>query len=140
MARQKERFKTHLSEDELEYFKQKLINEKKETEAEIENLKSSAESVDANADDRRSGTHHHFADVSAENQMKKTSYELLQKQRDKLQKIDASLERIEVGTYGVCIVTGKPIKKERLEIMPFTMHSVEAKEDNPDKGRQIDSK
>lgn len=139
MAEQKEKFRTHLSEEELEYFKKKLLEEKENTRAEIENLKSSADSLDANADDRRSGTHHHFADVSAENQMKKTTYELLQKERNKLQKIDAALERIEVGTYGICVVTGKSIKKERLEIRPYTMHSVEAKEDT-EKGKQIDTK
>lgn len=130
MAEQKEKFRTHLSEEELEYFKGKLEEEKKETETEIENLKSSADSLDENADDRRSGTHHHFADVSAENQMKKTTYELLQKQRDKRKQINAAFERIEAGTYGICTVTGKPIQKERLEVMPYTMYSVDAKEEN----------
>lgn len=128
MPEHEEKFRTHLSDDELKHFKKKLHKEKKETEDEIENLKSSAESIDTNADDRRSGTHHHFPDVSAENQMKKTNYELLQKQRDKLKMIDAALERMEIGTYGVCVTTGKPIQKERLEVRPYAMHSVDAKE------------
>lgn len=129
MSDKKEKFRTHLSEGELDHFKEKLNQQKEETREEIENLKSSAESVDENADDRQSGTHHHFADVSAENQMKKTSYELLEKQRDKLKKIDAALERIESGTYGICIATGQPIQKERLEAIPYAMHTVDAKED-----------
>jgi len=84
--------------------------------------------VDENADDRRSGTHHHFADVSAENQMKKTTYKLLEKQRDKLKKIEAALERIDSETYGICLATGQPIQKERLEAIPYAMHTVDAKE------------
>ncbi len=32
--------------------------------------------------------------------------------------INAALERIEQGTYGTCTVTGKPIPKERLTVMP----------------------
>ncbi|MEX0660203.1 MAG: TraR/DksA C4-type zinc finger protein [Balneolaceae bacterium] len=140
MAEQKEKFRTQLSEDELDHFKQKLEEAKKETEKEIENLKSSADSINANADDRRSGTHHHFGNVSAENQMKKTTYELLQKQRDKLQKINAAFERMEIGTYGICVVTGKPIQKERLEIMPYAMHSIEAKKGGSKGGDKIDTK
>lgn len=128
MSEKKEKFRTHLSDDELDHFKKKLNQQKEETQEEIENLKSSAESVDENADDRRSGTHHHFSDVSAENQMKKTTYELLEKQRDKLKRIDAALERIESGTYGICVATGQPIQKERLEAIPYTMHAIDAKE------------
>lgn len=129
MSDKKEKFRTHLSDDELDHFKEKLNQQKEETREEIENLKSSTESLDENADDRRSGTHHHFPDVSAENQMKKTNYELLEKQRDKLKMIEAALERINSGTYGICVATGQPIQKERLEAMPYAMHSVDAKED-----------
>jgi len=128
MSDKKAKFRTHLSDEDLDHFKEKLKKQKEETREEIENLKSSAESVDENADDRRSGTHHHFGDVSAENQMKKTTYTLLEKQRDKLQRIEAALERIESGTYGICTATGKPIQKERLEAIPYAMHAIEAKE------------
>jgi len=128
MCAKEERFKTHLSDDELNHFKQKLIEQKSETKEEIENLKSSAESIDADADDRQSGTDHHPADVASDDHMKKTTYQLLEKQREKLKFIDAALERIESGTYGICTATGKPIQKERLEAIPYAMHSVEAKE------------
>ena len=36
--------------------------------------------------------------------------------------------RIQNGTYGVCIVTGKLIPKERLKLVPHTQHTIEAKE------------
>ena len=38
-----------------------------------------------------------------------------------------ALIRIKNGTYGICIDTGKLIKKERLMLVPHTMHSIEAK-------------
>ncbi len=128
MCAQEEKFRTHLSDSELNHFKEKLTEQKKETEEEIENLKSSAESIDANADDRQSGVDHHPGDVASEDQMKKTTYELLENQREKLKLIDAALERIESGTYGICTATGKPIQKERLEAIPYAMHAIEAKE------------
>jgi len=127
MADQKENYGTHLSDDELKHFKEKLENEKKDSEKEIERLKASAESIDSNADDRQSSQDHHPGDVASDTQMKKTNFTLLEKQREKHKKIEAALERIESGTYGVCLVTGKPIKKERLEAMPYAMHSVNAK-------------
>lgn len=127
MSEQKEKYRTPLSDDELEHFKSKLEKEKKETEQKIENLKSSAESIDENADDRQSGQDHHPGDVASDTQMKKTNFTLLEKQRDKLQKIEAALERIDMETYGVCLITGKPIQKERLEAMPYAMHAADAK-------------
>ncbi len=41
--------------------------------------------------------------------------------------IDAALERIDDGTYGVCVVSGKPIPKERLQAIPWAAERVEFK-------------
>lgn len=130
MAEQKENYRTHLSDDELDHFKEKLLKEKEESEKEIERLKSSAESIESNSDDRQSGQDHHPGDVASDAQMKKTNFTLLEKQREKHQKIEAALERIEAGTYGVCLISGEPIKKERLEAIPYAMHSVDAKSES----------
>lgn len=45
-----------------------------------------------------------------------------------LAEIDAAVERIFRGTYGICEVTGKPIAPGRLEIMPYTRYSVEGQQ------------
>jgi RNA polymerase-binding transcription factor DksA len=34
--------------------------------------------------------------------------------------IRAALERIEVGTYGICVKCGAPISNARLDIVPYT--------------------
>ena len=41
--------------------------------------------------------------------------------------IDAALERIELGVYGVCVESGRPIPKERLEAIPWASQRVEFK-------------
>ena len=41
--------------------------------------------------------------------------------------LEKALIRIKNGTYGICIDTGKLISKERLKVVPHTMHSIEAK-------------
>jgi RNA polymerase-binding protein DksA len=40
--------------------------------------------------------------------------------RDTLAEIDAALQRIEDGTYGICEVCGKPIGADRLNAIPWT--------------------
>jgi RNA polymerase-binding transcription factor DksA len=42
--------------------------------------------------------------------------------------LDNALARIKNGTYGICIVSGKLIPKERLRLVPHTQHTIEAKQ------------
>jgi DnaK suppressor protein len=44
---------------------------------------------------------------------------LLAQEKDALVKIDAALERIRQGSYGVCVVTGLPIPAARLRAVPW---------------------
>lgn len=43
---------------------------------------------------------------------------LLEHARRRLAEVDAALERMATGTYGVCEVCGRPIGVERLEALP----------------------
>jgi len=47
--------------------------------------------------------------------------------RDAVDQIDAALARIEAGTYGISIVSGLPIPKERLEAIPHADMRVDEK-------------
>jgi RNA polymerase-binding protein DksA len=44
-----------------------------------------------------------------------------------LQAIDAALQRIENGTYGICRSCGRPIDPERLEALPWTTQDIDCK-------------
>ncbi len=44
-----------------------------------------------------------------------------------VEEIDAALKRIDDGVYGVCVESGKPIPKERLEAIPWASQRVEFK-------------
>jgi len=46
--------------------------------------------------------------------------------------LENAIARIKNGTYGICIVTGKLIPKERLKLVPHTQHSIEAKQQRND--------
>lgn len=47
--------------------------------------------------------------------------------REMITAIDAALERMKDGTYGLSLVSGKPIPKERLEAIPWATELVEEK-------------
>jgi len=44
-----------------------------------------------------------------------------------VQQIDEALERIAAGTYGICVVSGEPIPRERLEAIPWAAMTVQHK-------------
>lgn len=68
-----------------------------------------------------------------------------QRQGALLAKLERALDRINDGTYGVCIKTGELISEERLMLVPHTEYSVEGKipvkpvyfEDAKDKNRDV---
>ena len=47
--------------------------------------------------------------------------------RQAVEEIDAALERIKAGVYGVCVLSGKNIPKERLKAIPWAAERVEYK-------------
>jgi RNA polymerase-binding transcription factor DksA len=47
--------------------------------------------------------------------------------QDAVDQIDAALDRIERGVYGICIISGEPIPKARLEFIPWAAEKVEYK-------------
>jgi RNA polymerase-binding transcription factor DksA len=40
--------------------------------------------------------------------------------QNEIQRIDAALDRIDGGDYGICVTCGTAIAEKRLEILPFT--------------------
>ncbi len=50
-----------------------------------------------------------------------------QRTSDYIKKLEEALERIERGTYGICVVCGNLIEKERLQAVPITQKHVDCK-------------
>ena len=53
---------------------------------------------------------------------------LADKEKKLLKEIDHALAKFERGNYGICEGTGEPIGLRRLELRPWTRHSLEYKE------------
>lgn len=61
-----------------------------------------------------------FVDKAADATLRNELLAELSAEEVELTEIDAALCRIELGTYGVCERTGRPISKARLRAIPWT--------------------
>jgi RNA polymerase-binding transcription factor DksA len=66
----------------------------------------------------------HMADQGTDNFDREFAASLLSSEQDVLYEIDEAIRRVEQGTYGICEVSGKPIEKARLKVLPFARYSV----------------
>ena len=64
---------------------------------------------------------------SAEVSQKESLNQIAARQKKFIKHLEAALQRIEKGTYGICVVTNRLISKDRLRLVPHTNHSIEAK-------------
>ncbi len=67
----------------------------------------------------------HQADAGSDAYDRDFALSLLSQEQDALYEIDQALKRIDLGTYGVCEMSGKSILRARLEAIPFARFTVE---------------
>jgi RNA polymerase-binding transcription factor DksA len=67
----------------------------------------------------------HQADAGSDAYDRDFALSLLSQEQDALYEIDQALKRIELGSYGICEMSGKPIPRARLEAIPFARFTVE---------------
>ena len=67
----------------------------------------------------------HQADAGSDAYDRDFALSLLSQEQDALYEIEEALKRIELGTYGVCEMSGKQIMVARLEALPFARYTVE---------------
>lgn len=90
-------------------------------------LLSEANDLEKDARDESPSFSMHMADAGTDSFDRDLALSLLAAEQDALAQIDAALQRIQDGTYGVCEKTGKPIPAERLAAVPWARFTVEVK-------------
>ena len=110
----------YMNENQVEYFRQKLENWKKEL------IGQSKDTLD----DLRQGGLNQPDDIDRASMETDKAIDLRTKDRIRklIGKINEALQRIEDGVYGYCEETGEPIGIGRLEARPIATLSVEAQE------------
>lgn len=68
------------------------------------------------------------ADQGLTDTLKEFLHLLSDSKREELLKIDEAMERLQGGSYGLCLECQAPIDIERLELRPYTRHCVACKE------------
>ena len=114
------------TDEELEYFRQIIRSKRMEAETDLEMLQTALRESTENASDE-SAYSFHMADAGSDAQEREKTYMLFNRTKKFIKYLQDAESRIDNKTYGVCKVTGKKISKGRLEAVPHTQISIEAK-------------
>ncbi len=118
--------KSPLSKTELKEFRQMLLAKRRALLGDMTHME--AEALRTN---RQEGTGDlskiptHDADVGTDNFEQEFTLGLLESERIMLGEINEALERIDKGTYGICLGTGLAIGKARLKARPWAKYCIE---------------
>ncbi len=115
-----------MDKQKLKHFRNILLKEKKDmlNTLDLMNSNNPNESMPEYFDEL-SMYDNHPADLGTEMFIMEQNMSLKSSQANTVDEIDAALERIDDGSYGVCTVCGKDIDEDRLEIIPYTSVCVE---------------
>ncbi|GGF68345.1 hypothetical protein GCM10010912_11700 [Paenibacillus albidus] len=118
----------HLTESQLSHLKTSLL-ERRETLQ--QHFTQDNESEGLLGDSLRMSTgelssvDNHPGDVGTETFERSRDLAINDKLAQELEEIEAALQRMDEGTYGICIASKEEIPYERLEAIPYTAYTVE---------------
>ena len=118
--------KTRYSDEELEEFKQIIMEKLEKAKRDLKMLTEAFTNSDEHGTDDTSPT---FKVLEEGYQVlsKEENSRLAARQSKFIQNLENALVRIENKTYGICRQTGKLISKERLRSVPHATLSIDAK-------------
>ncbi len=114
------------SDKDLAEFKALITEKIEKAQRDLELIKSAYMNDHNNGTDDTAPTFKAFEEGS-ETMSKEANSQLAIRQEKFIRDLKNALIRIENKTYGICRVTGKLIKKERLKLVPHATLSIEAK-------------
>lgn len=118
--------KTRYSDEELQEFKELILEKLATAQKEYESLRGIVTNTDGNDVADTSPTFKVLQE-GANSISKEEAAQLATRQLKFIQHLQNALIRIENKTYGVCCETGELIPKERLRAVPHATRSVEGK-------------
>ena len=117
---------TPFNDAELAHFKDLIVNKRDKASEDVDRMRSQLADAREQAENDTAYSFH-MADAGTDAMEREKLYLMIAREQKYIGYLDRALERIERKTYGVCKVTGNPISKERLEAVPHTEISIEAK-------------
>ena len=95
---------------------------------ELDSATQTLEGEGAGETSELSHVHQHPADVGTEVADNDRETALLEAADERRAEVDAALARLDAGTYGTCVVCGRPIEPARLEFRPEVARCLEDQE------------
>ena len=117
--------KSKYNDAELEEFRILITEKIRAAREELTELASVLSSSNSNGDDAAIAGKT-LEDGSATMEKEQTN-QLASRQKKFIEQLEAALMRIDNKTYGICRTTGKLIPRERLQAVPHTTQTMEAK-------------
>ncbi len=111
-----------ISETEIAQFKKKLDLQR----VQAQNFLRQAEAEQRNLD---TGRPPELGDFCAETATREYLFERISQQRRLLHRVEVALERIQAGTFGVCVTCGEGIPGKRLKVVPWTEYCLHCQEE-----------
>jgi RNA polymerase-binding protein DksA len=110
--------KKKLGKKELEHYRQKLLVERTRILRELGRI---TEAINESAEEQEAAKQsysNHLADLGTDYMEKEKNYYYADQEGQYLRSIEAALERIDRGEYGLCVECGDHIAEKRLEAVP----------------------
>lgn len=75
-----------------------------------------------------------LAETGSEESERSISFVMANATQATIQEVLSAIRRIEVGTFGICEITGQPIEPDRLDAIPWTRYSLQGQKELEQQG------
>lgn len=123
LATAKERY----SNKDLEMFRKLIQEQRAEASEEFDILSEQMLDTSGEFDSDNQSFSLHTAEQGTDAMEREKTFLHAQRTSDYIKKLDEAMARIDRGTYGICVVCGKLIEKQRLGAVPITQKHVDCK-------------
>lgn len=129
-----------MKEQQLEFYKSRILEKRSELLQELGYLKDSTmSSTPQEASGEHSAYAYHMADLGTDNMEREKAFFYAYRESRLLYHLDQALDRIKSKTYGICRECGNPISQARLEAVPHATLCIQCKS-NEEKKKKNNSK
>jgi RNA polymerase-binding transcription factor DksA len=112
----------------IEHYRQRLLELEREL---VQRLGTDVETARDSSDDQADA-----GDLAHVGELKEEYFALAQTDSELLAQVRAALRRIDLGTYGKCLVDGELIDEKRLESVPWTLYCLKHQAEFEERARR----
>lgn len=109
-----------MEKTEMEQARERLLKMRREVMKEVQDCSAAAREL-------AQGDVPDIGDMSSNTYNRDVLLNLSETQRQKIKDIDAALERLEHGEYGICLRCEEEIAPKRMEVRPFSRYCIDCK-------------